>query len=144
DSGFLTFPPTVGTTAYAGDAIYTDPAGRTWTGPSSGGLLWFRSELQNRITLDGLSQDVVYSITGGPGEIWVGRQRGGLTHLRESGGSWRAETFTVAKGLASGPIYALHRSRDGTVWAGSLNGGVSRIANGRVTTYTIANGLASN
>jgi signal transduction histidine kinase/ligand-binding sensor domain-containing protein len=142
DSGFLTFSPTVGT-ATSGP-IYTDPAGRTWTGPSSGGLLWFRGEQRNRLTLDGLSQDVVYSIAGGPGEIWVGRQHGGLTHLREIGGAWSAETFTAANGLASGPIYALHRSRDGTVWAGSLNGGVSRIANGRVTTYTAGNGLASN
>jgi signal transduction histidine kinase len=38
----------------------------------------------------------------------------------------------------------VHQSRDGAVWAGTLSGGVSRFADGRFTTYTAANGLASN
>jgi signal transduction histidine kinase len=38
----------------------------------------------------------------------------------------------------------VHRNADGTVWAGTLNGGVSRIGGGKITTYTAANGLASN
>jgi signal transduction histidine kinase len=38
-------------------------------------------------------------------------------------------------------VYAVHRARDGTVWAGSLGGGISRIQNGRISTYTTAEGL---
>jgi len=39
------------------------------------------------LTEAGLSRDVVYSIDGAPGELWIGRQRGGLTHLRYDGRS---------------------------------------------------------
>ncbi len=36
------------------------------------------------------------------------------------------------------------RTETGTVWAGTLSGGVSRLKDGRFTTYTTADGLASN
>jgi len=32
--------------------------------------------------------------------FWLGRQRGGLTHLRYSGNSFTAKTYTQADGLA--------------------------------------------
>jgi len=124
--------------------VYTDAAGRTWYGLSNGGLFWLSASARGNITAAGLSKDVVYSITGGPGELWIGRQRGGLTELREQGDSFVSRTYTAQDGLALGSIYAVHRTRDGTVWAGTLNGGVSRLRNGRLTTYTTADGLLSN
>jgi signal transduction histidine kinase/ligand-binding sensor domain-containing protein len=124
--------------------IFTDAAGRTWFGPSTGGLYWLRGSERQQVSEAGLGRDVVYSIAGGPGELWIGRQRGGLTHLRFHGPSWTTETYTRANGLADGPIYTVQRSRDGTVWVGTLNAGVSRLNGGRVATYTTANGLASN
>ena len=36
------------------------------------------------------------------------------------------------------------KAADGTVWAGTLSGGVSKLSNGKFTNYTTANGLASN
>jgi signal transduction histidine kinase len=47
-------------------------------------------------------------------------------------------------GLAQNSVYSVHRDRDGTVWAGTVTGGVSRLKNGRFTNYSAANGLASN
>ena len=41
-------------------------------------------------------------------------------------------------------MYAVHRARDGAVWAGTLSGGASRFKDGAFTTYDTANGLASN
>jgi len=49
-----------------------------------------------------------------------------------------------ANGLAQNSAYAVYESRDGSVWAGMLNGGVSKFKDGRFTTYTVTNGLASN
>ena len=47
-------------------------------------------------------------------EIWVGRQRGGLTRLRAAAGAaFAAERFTQADGLAQDSVYAVHRARDG-------------------------------
>jgi hypothetical protein len=37
-----------------------------------------------------------------------------------------------------------YQGRDGTVWAGTLSGGVSALRNDRFTTYTMANGMSSN
>jgi signal transduction histidine kinase/ligand-binding sensor domain-containing protein len=144
DSVFMTYSPSGGLRPDNNGPIYVDTENRTWFAPSDGGLFWMRGERIEQITTAGLSKDVVYSIAGGPGELWVGRQRGGLTHLITKGGSFTAETYTQAQGLAQNSIYAVHRNRDGTVWVGTLNGGASRFSDGRFTTYTTANGLASN
>jgi len=73
-----------------------------------------------------------------------GRQKGGLTHLRYSGNSLTAKTYTQADGLAQNRVYAVHRSRAGTVWSGTLNSGVSELKNDRFTNYTTTEGLAAN
>ncbi len=136
DSAFLTYPA-------GGGSLYIDHSGRAWEAPSQGGLFRLENSQWQAVSPNVFGDDVVYSIDGGPNEIWAGRQRGGLTRLRIQDGSI-TETLTAADGLAKGSIYAVRRSRNGTVWAGSLGGGVSRISNGDVTTYTTANGLASN
>ena len=119
-------------------------SGRTWIAPSSGGLLWIRGTENHLVTTPGIDHDVIYSISGGPGEVWVGRRLGGVTQLREEAGVLRRVTYTAADGLAPGVVNAVHRSRDGSVWAGTLSGAVSRIQKGRVTTFTTANGLSAD
>src|SRR2546427_319279 len=78
------------------------------------------------------------------GGLWIGRQRGGLTHLQVQGTSFATETYTQKDGLAQNSVFAVHQSRDGTVWAGTLSGGVSKFAGGKFTNYTIRSGLSSN
>lgn len=144
-------------------AVYVDAERRTWFAPLGGGLFVMRDgriERSPAVTGD----DVVYSIAGRDRDVWIGRQRGGLTHLRGSDEATAAaaalmptgaaQTITQAQGLAQNSVYAVLAARDGSVWAGTLSGGVSRIANGplgngplgngAVTTYTVAHGLASN
>jgi signal transduction histidine kinase/ligand-binding sensor domain-containing protein len=128
----------------SGGPVYVDHNGRTWFGPFDGGLHWLRGEQRGSVAADGLEGDVVYSITGREDELWAGRQRGGLTLLRMHNGSVTAKSFTQADGLAQNSVYAVHESRDGTVWAGTLSAGVSRLSKGRFTTYTTADGLSSN
>jgi ligand-binding sensor domain-containing protein/signal transduction histidine kinase len=124
--------------------LYVDDAGRTWFAPSEGGLYWFKGSQVQRITQDGLADDVVYSLSGSGSELWVGRQRGGLTCLQYRGHTLTATTYTSVSGLAPTSIAVVHRCRDGTVWAGSVGGGVSKLSLGKLTNYTIENGLASN
>ena len=76
--------------------------------------------------------------------VWAGRQRGGLTRLRFRNGAIASQSYTEANGLAQNSVYAVYESRDGSVWAGTLNGGVSKFKDGHFTTYTTTNGLASN
>ena len=143
DSVFTTYSVSRGRPSESNGPIYVDSEGRTWFAPSEGGLYWLKGDKVGRLTNAELDRDVIYSISGAKGELWIGR-RGGVTHLRNNGDSFPSETYTKSQGLAQNSVYAVHRNRDGTVWAGTLSAGLSRFKNGSFTTYTTANGLASN
>ena len=144
DTAFITYGPADGLPSEGNGPVYVDARDRTWFAPLSGGLYWLEQGKVGSINEGGLQKDIVYSIAGGKDGLWVGRQRGGLTHLIPNGGSYTSETFTQAQGLAQNSVYSVYQARDGTVWAGTLSGGVSRYRNDRFKTYTIDNGLASN
>jgi ligand-binding sensor domain-containing protein/signal transduction histidine kinase len=143
DTVFTTYYASGGVLSRNNGPLYVDSEGRTWFGPSEGGLFWRKEGHMGRVIAAAVQKDIVYSIDGRKGELWIGR-RGGLTRLRESGGSFTAKTYTAADGLAQNRVYAVHRSGDGTVWAGTLSAGLSRLKDGTFTTYTVANGLVSN
>jgi signal transduction histidine kinase len=125
-------------------AIHVDATGRTWFAPTRGGLYWLDGDRARAVTVAGLDGDVVYSLDGRGDELWIGRQYGGLTRIEQSGGRFVATRYTEAIGLAQNSVFAVHASADGTVWAGTLSGGVSHFHAGTFDTYTVRNGLASN
>ncbi|MFL6212427.1 MAG: two-component regulator propeller domain-containing protein [Blastocatellia bacterium] len=143
DSAFTTPSISSAHPSYGG-AVYVDEQGRTWFAPTDGGLYWQKDGLVGQVRNDGLDDDVVYSLAGGGGELWVGRQRGGLTQLKYNGRSFTARTYREADGLPQNSIYAVYQCRDGAVWAGLISGGVTRFKDGKFTTYTAANGLTAN
>ena len=144
DSAFVTYSLPEGLPTDGSNPVFVDAANRTWFAPLEGGLVWIKNGKHEYVHAAGLDKDVVYSIHGRTGELWLGRQRGGLTELREEQGSFSATTFTHADGLAQDSVYSVYRAPDGSVWAGTLSGGVSKLSDGKFTTYTTANGLASN
>ena len=144
DGAFATYATPQGLPSDTAGPVYVDAGRRTWFAPAQGGLYWLRDGRLGQVALGGPSHDVVYSIAGGPGELWIGRQKGGLTRLRERAGAMTAERFTQTDGLAQNSVYAVCRARDGSVWAGTLSGGVSRFKDGVFTTYAKADGLGSN
>jgi PAS domain S-box-containing protein len=143
DSAFITYSSVSDRRFKHNGPVYVDPEGRTWFAPDQGGLY----VLQNGRVQPVASMppnEVVYSISGREDEVWAGRQRGGLTRLRFRNGAIASQSYTEANGLAQNSAYAVYESRDGSVWAGTLNGGVSKFNDGHFTTYTTINGLASN
>jgi signal transduction histidine kinase len=50
-------------------------------------------------------------------------------------------SYTAADGLGKGHVPGLRLDRDGAVWAGTEEGGLSRIKDGRIATLTTKNGL---
>ncbi len=124
--------------------VYVDGDGRVWMAPLAGGLYWMQSGHVQQVTAAGLRDDVVYSISGGGGEIWLGRQHGGLTELTRSGDGYTARTFPRADGTLQDNVFSVHRDGDGTVWAGGVSAGVTRLEGNKPTTYTTENGLSSN
>ena len=144
DSPFVSYAIAKSSPQGSGGPLYVDGEGRTWFAPLDGGLHWLKDGHIESVSAAGLDKDVVYSITGSGDEVWVGRQRGGLTQLRIRSGGLEAKTYTQAEGLPQDSVYAVHRNRDGSVWAGTLSGGVSELRGGKFTSYTTANGLPSN
>ena len=72
----------------------------------------------------------------------MGRPQDGRAHPpRGGGGSIVARTYRKADGLVDDTVYAVHESRDGTVWAGTLGSGASRFRDGRFTTVDAQSGL---
>jgi len=144
DSAFVTYSAP-GLKSQSTGALYVDQEDKTWFAPSEGGLRWRKGGKGGVVVATGLNQDVVYSISSSrKNELWVGRQRGGLTHMTEVNGSITAKTYTQADGLPQNGIYAVHQNRDGSVWSATLSGGVSEYNGSHFTTYTTANGMASN
>jgi ligand-binding sensor domain-containing protein/signal transduction histidine kinase len=143
DSAFVTYS-SVGDHRFEHNGpVYVDPEGRTWLAPAQGGLYVLQNGRVQPVTSIP-PNEVVYSISGLADEVWAGRQRGGLTRLQFRNGAIGSQSYTEANGLAQNSAYAVYESHDGSVWAGTLNGGVSKFRDGHFTTYTTSNGLASN
>ena len=143
DSAFVTYSSVSDRRFEHNGPVYVDPEGRTWLAPAQGGLYVLQNGRVQPVTSIP-PNEVVYSISGGADEVWAGRQRGGLTRLQFRNGAIASQSYTEANGLAQNSVYAVYESRDGSVWAGTLNGGVSKFKDGHFTTYTTTNGLASN
>jgi ligand-binding sensor domain-containing protein len=148
DSPFVSFSAPEGLPTDGSNPVFVDEQNRMWFAPVTGGLWWVKNSQHGQVVQAGLERDVVYSIAGREGELWLGREHGGLTRLRWQDAPgltpFSSTTYTQANGLAQNSVYSVYESGDGTVWAGTLSGGVSRLKDGKFTTYTIDQGLASN
>src|SRR5207244_1210357 len=95
DGAFVTYSvPALGLQSTG--AVYVDSNDTTWFAPIDGGLRGLKDGKSGIVTAAGLSKDVVYSITGSGYELWIGRQRGGLTRIRHINGTLVAKTYTQA------------------------------------------------
>jgi signal transduction histidine kinase/ligand-binding sensor domain-containing protein len=73
------------------------------------------------------------------GGLWLSFwQDGGVEYFKD--GQVRA-SYTVKDGLGQGPVPHLRLDREGTLWAATEGGGLSRIKNGHIATLTTRNGL---
>jgi ligand-binding sensor domain-containing protein/signal transduction histidine kinase len=70
------------------------------------------------------------------GTLWIGT-RDGLIQYRD-------EQFVRREGLSNQIVRAIYEDRAGRLWVGTDGGGLNRLTDGQVTTFTTANGLSSN
>ena len=144
DGVFATYAQLSGAPSERVGPVYVDPAGRTWFGATEGGLFRIERGGARAMRVASLSNDVVYSLDGHEGSLWVGRRFGGLTRVDVTDAGIRTTSFGMKDGLAQESVYVVHASTDGAVWAGTLSGGVSRLMNGRFQTFTVRDGLVSD
>ncbi len=146
DSAFITYRSSEGLPCSNCGAIYVDSDQGVWFAPSDGGLFRISQGKVQSIEIAGLKNDVVYSIAGAAGDVWVARRNGGLTRLTVKGNSVRASP--QGRQSESIPIndsvYSVYREPNGTVWAGTLHHGLSRLRNGTWHTFTTKDGLPSD
>ncbi|HEY0460273.1 MAG TPA: two-component regulator propeller domain-containing protein [Pyrinomonadaceae bacterium] len=139
ESAFFTYP-----NAEGNGSIFAGADNRIWISLAGGALGFIKDNRFEKLPGTGFENDVVYSISGDRENLWLGRQSGGLTHLRFDGGAFSEKNYTQADGLAQNSVFAVYESSSGAVWAGTLSGGVSRLEKSKFTNYTTADGLVSN
>jgi signal transduction histidine kinase/ligand-binding sensor domain-containing protein len=142
--GFTTYLSSAGLPCSNCGPIYVANQGSVWFAPLDGGLFRFAGGSIQPIQLAGLKDDTVYSIAGSIHEVWVARRSGGVTRFRLQGDTLQTSAYTRRNGLSDDSVYSIYHAPDGTVWAGTLNGGVCRFRDGRWHTLTTRDGLPSN
>src|SRR6266566_4201869 len=111
DSAFVTYSVPAFKSQGIGP-LYVDGHDHVWLAPIAGGLGMLKGGLGQSFQSAGSSRDIIYSITGHGNDLWLGRQRGGLTHLRDLHGSLNSKSYAQAEGLAQNSVFAVYASRD--------------------------------
>ncbi len=122
-------------------AICEDHEGNLWLGTSGGGLAQLRPQSMHVLRVgQGLPSGAPTALAlGAVGKMYVGMQRDGL-FVGESG---RFERVGGNGGLAAQNfVTSVAVAHNGTVWAGTLGGGLYGLHDEREVHFTTANGLA--
>jgi ligand-binding sensor domain-containing protein/signal transduction histidine kinase len=124
-------------------AIYEDREGNLWLGTSGGGLMQLRLQSVN-VLRGGLglpdSPPTTLALDA-KGRMYIGLQSGGVW----VGDSGRFEQLGGEDGLGlQYYVSSLTIAPDGTVWGGTLGGGIFGLQRGRGMRLSTADGLANN
>ncbi len=124
-------------------AICEDREGNVWLGTSGGGLMQLRPQSVHVLRMEqGLPDNTPTALAlDASGKVYVGLKQSGLY----VGLSGRFERLGGANALGiENFISSLCVARDGTLWAGTLGGGLHAWRNGRALQLTTADGLADD
>jgi signal transduction histidine kinase/ligand-binding sensor domain-containing protein len=118
--------------------LLRDRDGGLWIGTVQRGLIHVHQGRTDVFTKsDGLSGDVILSmLEDREGNVWVA-STGGLDRLTEL----PVATISMKQGLPSDASHAVLAARDGSVWFGAPDNGLTKWENGKTTTFRKANGL---
>jgi signal transduction histidine kinase/ligand-binding sensor domain-containing protein len=127
-------------TGLPGDYIFSikgDGQGALWIGTEAGAARLSDGKLSifdRERGLEGTRAQAILVDT--PGSVWVGTDKG-LSQISLNG----IQNYTRRDGLHPGSITVLDRDRAGTLWIGMIDGGLSRMVNGRFDAFSNAEGL---
>ena len=134
-------------------SILQDREGVLWFGTMGGVSRYDGKSFTTFTTQDGLAGNRVYSICQDrEGVLWFGggggvsRYDGKASSIRSTslGHAQSFITFTPKDGLAGNRVYSICQDREGNLWFGTENDGVSRYDGHGFTTFTTRDGLADN
>ncbi len=121
--------------------LYEDANRVLWIGTDGGGLYSCeRGRWQNVTTNDGLSNPYVRTMIGDwQGDLWVGTDYG-LNRISRDG----IHVYTEEDGLFDNIITDLCLDNWGTLWIGTLRGGLARFNEGVIAVYGYEEGLLNS
>ncbi len=135
--GLYRLDPGAATVVNAGPL--TQAGSRSWRAPD--GALWRASDGQlyrdDVLQLDGHGEirDLHF---GASDSVWVSTLRDGLYALHPA----RVDLLNVDNAMVNDNLYSVAYAEDGSMWLGSLGGGLQRMdRDGRITTYRVESGL---
>jgi signal transduction histidine kinase len=116
------------------NTLYEDAQGRWWLGGSKG-LYVLEGRAWRAVALSAAGN--VWAIRQQrDGRLWVGTERG-LAEQQNSGWRW----WTTREGLRQPDVRALQFDRDGNLWLGTYGGGMHRLSQGRLSSFSRPEGL---
>ena len=119
-------------------AFAEDAGGTLWISDSTSGLFGLRGDDVEIVPWSTFGGESARALFADPsGGLWIGFIGGGVSRL-ENGRV--QQTYTSADGLGAGEVTNIHDDREGALWV-ATEGGLSRIAGGRVDTLSVSNGL---
>jgi signal transduction histidine kinase/ligand-binding sensor domain-containing protein len=110
-----------------------------WLGTYYSTLLKVDAKGVRVVLTNGLAGDIRSLVRDGPESLWIGTAAG-LYHWQHG----KLKAWTTRDGLASAMIETLYRDPDGTLWIGTLGGGLARLRGGRILNITTRQGLADD
>ena len=124
-------------------SLWEDRQGRLWIGTTASLYRYGNGKIEDLTPPPVKGTSVVAIHEDRTGGIWVGTPRG-LVKLE---GDRVAEHYSTHNGLPSDDVIVIHESTDAAghsaLWIGT-SGGLARLADGRFTSFTAADGLAGN
>lgn len=121
-------------------SLYEDHDGSLWVATDEGVACVRQTKVTAYTSAQGLPNDVVRSIAeDGKGNLWV-MTDGGLAHYQN-------ERFTPSAsitGLPAGRSTKFYRDHAGDLWIPTIGGGLGRLHDGEIHTYSKEEGLPSN
>ncbi len=122
--------------------LYKDPGGTLWAGTRKG-----LSRLEgNRFVADGPSDKVFAIRADRDGNLWLGVTAGdtGYNGLVRKNARGIENLSKQQQGLSHDNVRALFEDLEGNLWIGTLAGGLNRLRNSKLLTYSTPEGLTAD